>query len=253
MNNKICVIGINGRMGRLISELVQADPELELAGGIDLSPGEVLNLPVRADTAEFLDTAGIFVDFSNPAATMKYLPVITARNKTMVIGTTGFSEEEYKLIEKASRTTPILISPNMSVGVNLLFDIVERVTRILSEFDVEITEIHHRRKKDSPSGTAKRIAQIIAQAKNTSYDRIKKFRGEGATGPRGDSEVGISSIRGGDVVGEHSVMYFSDTEKIEITHSALSRSVFAAGTIEAVKYMLGKPAGLYSMKDVIGK
>jgi 4-hydroxy-tetrahydrodipicolinate reductase len=251
--NKVCIIGINGKMGSMVAQLIDKYPELELelAGGIDISEGEFLGKPVKTKIEYFIDMVNVFVDFSNKDAILNLLPAITKSRTPIVIGTTGLSAEQKNEIFSYSKEIPILLSPNMSIGINLLFEIVKKVTNVLKDYDVEIIEMHHHRKKDSPSGTAKRIAQVIATERGTNYNDSVVLRGEGITGPRKKNQIGISVVRGGEIVGEHSILFLSDNERFEITHKALSRMVFAQGTIKAIKFIITKPPGMYSMKDVL--
>lgn len=170
----------------------------------------------------------------------------------MIMGTTGFAPEEIKKINKLAKNIPFLLSPNMSLGVNLLFKLVAETAATLDDnYDIEIIETHHRFKKDAPSGTAKKLAQEIAKVKNVNLDEVTIYGREGMIGERKRREIGIHSIRGGDITGEHTVIFTTLGERLELTHKAHSRDTFAYGTIQAIKFMEGKPAGSYEMKDVL--
>jgi len=220
---KIAVSGSKGKMGSRIVELSKDDAGLELAGSFDIG-----------DKAEDLVAASdCLIEFTSPEATMEHLALCERLGKAMVIGTTGLSDAERQTIQAAAKKIPVVFSPNMSVGVNLLFKMVADAAKVLgSEYHVEIVEAHHTQKKDSPSGTAKEIARIVKELK-------------------GDGHVPIESIREDDIVGEHTIMFNSDVDTIEITHSAKTRDIFAKGALKAAKWLAGKSSGLYSMKDVL--
>ncbi|MDP3790811.1 MAG: 4-hydroxy-tetrahydrodipicolinate reductase [Candidatus Omnitrophota bacterium] len=221
---KICVSGSNGKMGSRIIDLAKEDPELNVAGQFD----------VDGNAEEAIAGCDCLIDFTAPKATMKHLAICEKNKKAIVIGTTGLSEEEKNKIGEASANIPVVLSPNMSVGVNLLFKLVEDASKILSsEYEISILEAHHAEKKDAPSGTAKEIERIV-----------KGIKGK-------DSDVAISSIREGEIVGEHTITFESDVDLIEITHSAKTRDIFAKGALQAAKFVAGKKNGLFAMKDVL--
>jgi 4-hydroxy-tetrahydrodipicolinate reductase len=221
---KICVSGSKGKMGQKIVELAKGDAELELVGSFDV--GEEAEIPMAA--------CDCLIEFTSPAATMEHLGACERLGKAMVIGTTGLSDADKQTIDAASKKIPIVFSPNMSVGVNLLFKIVADAAKTLGhEYHVEIVEAHHTEKKDAPSGTAKEIARIV-----------KEHKGEG--------HIPIESIREDEIVGEHTITFDSDVDTIEITHSAKTREIFAKGALVAAKFLAGKKSGLYTMKDVLG-
>jgi 4-hydroxy-tetrahydrodipicolinate reductase len=194
--------------------------------------------------------ANVLIDFSSAAAAETICAAATKSGTPMVIGTTGHSAEQRRFIEAAARTIPIVLAPNFSVGVNALFSLAEQTARILGEsFDVEIIEMHHRMKKDAPSGTAKTLAEVLQGVPRA--EKIRHGR-EGMVGERDKSEIGIHSVRGGDVVGEHTVIFAGDAERLELTHRASSRETFARGALRAARWVIGKPAALYSMRDVLG-
>ncbi len=242
-------------MGREISNMANASRDIEVIAGIEASGhdmiGKQLNgIDITDDIETVIEKADCIVDFTNPAATIKNLGKIKAYKKPYVTGTTGFSREELKSIDMLAKSLPVFLAPNMSVGVNHLYDLVNSSASILGNYDIEVIETHHRAKKDAPSGTAKAIAKIIEQARP---DAEFIYGREGMVGPRKDNEICINSIRGGDIVGEHRVLFFGKGEFIELRHYATSRSCFAAGALEAVRFVMKKGPGLYSMSDMLTK
>ena len=220
---KICVSGSEGKMGSRIIDLAGSDPELEVAGGFDVDGNAELGITA----------CECLIDFTSPKAAMEHLALCEKLKKSIVIGTTGLSEEEKSKIKEASNNIPIVISPNMSVGVNLLFKLIEEASKVLGEdYEVNIVEAHHAEKKDAPSGTAKEIAKIVKSVK-------------------GDIEIPIDSIREGEIVGEHTITFESDVDLLEITHSAKTRDIFAKGALKAAKFVAGRKSGLFTMKDVL--
>lgn len=262
---KIGVCGICGRMGVSVLQVLM-DRGHDLSAAFDhekargfgsdagtLIHGKPMNVAIAAINAKGVGASDGIIDFSSPAASMKLLETAREVNKPLVIGTTGFTVEEKSGIEKAARDIPILFSPNMSLGVNLLFKLTEVASRALStEYDVEIFEAHHRFKKDAPSGTAKRLLEIVRNGMRGMKDAKEVSGREGITGERTKHEIGILAMRGGDIVGEHTVYFTSIGERIELTHRATSRETLAKGAVTAMEYLSGKPAGLYTMYDVLG-
>jgi len=221
---KIGVSGSKGKMGSRIIELSKDDPELELSGSFDAGD----------EPKGTVGSCDCLIEFTTPEATIKNLELCEELGKAIVIGTTGLSHGEQDRIKAAAKKIPVVFSPNMSVGVNLLFKMLSDAARVLgAEYNIGIVEAHHIHKKDSPSGTAKEMARIIKEAK-------------------GDIEIPIESVREDEIVGEHTITFDSDADLIEITHSAKSRDIFAKGALKAAKFIAGKPAGLYTMKDVLG-
>jgi len=250
---KIVICGALGKMGADIAEVVLSDNDFKLSGAIEApdhpGQGNILgNITITPRLEDVISNADVIVDFTTPGATITHISTCSLAGKPAVIGTTGFTYSQWHEIEKASEKIPLLLSPNMSRGINLLFSVVSDVARALNDFDIEITEIHHNMKKDTPSGTAARIAEKITKVRK---DTLLLYGREGETGPRTKNEIGIHSLRGGDVVGEHTVIFAGDGERFEITHRAHSRRAFVRGTLAAVKYIVSKPAGLYSMEDVL--
>lgn len=220
---KICVSGSEGKMGSRIIDLAKEGSELQVTGEFDID----------GNAEASIEPCDCLIEFTTPKATMEHLALCEKLKKAIVIGTTGLSEKELDKIKEASKNIPIVFSPNMSVGVNLLFKLVEEAAKVLGqEYEVNILEAHHAEKKDAPSGTAKELARIIKNVK-------------------GDVEVPIDSVREGEIVGEHTITFESDVDLLEITHSAKTRDIFAKGALKAAKFVAAKKSGLFTMKDVL--
>lgn len=220
---KIAVSGSKGKMGSRILDLAKEDPELNIAGEFD----------VDGDAEKAIGPCDCLIEFTSPKATIEHLVICEKYIKAIVIGTTGLSDEEMAKIKEVSAKIPVVFSPNMSVGVNVLFRLVEESAKVLgSEYEISILEAHHAEKKDVPSGTAKEMARIVKSVK-------------------ADADVAISSVREGEIVGEHTITFESDVDLIEITHSAKTRDIFAQGALKAAKFVAGKKRGLFTMKDVL--
>jgi len=262
---KVIVCGGCGKMGSKVAQLIYQNKDMRLIGiiespshpdigkdwGIAVGLGES-GIIVKDNLEEIIQNSDQIVEFTNPQVSLKHLEIVSKHKKAMIMGTTGFSSEEIKEINKLAQDTPFLLSPNMSLGVNLLFKLAAETAAALGDdYDIEIVEAHHRFKKDAPSGTAKKLAQEIAKAKGVSLDKVAIYGREGITGERKRGEIGIHSIRSGDIAGEHTVMFTALGERLELTHKAHSRDTFAYGTIQAIKFMEGKPPGFYEMKDVL--
>jgi len=260
---RLAINGACGRMGRRLIALASDAPDmrvvaaLEAAGhpAIGRDAGEVAGvgaLGLRV-TAEWEAPANVLLDFSTPAGTLARLAEAAERKSAVVIGTTGLGSQDRTRIERAAEMIPVLRAPNMSVGMNLMFKVVGDVARALGDdYDVEIVETHHRFKKDAPSGTALRLAEAIAAAMEREVERDAVFGRHGEVGERGPREIGIHAVRGGDVVGDHTVSFITLGERIEITHRAHTRDTFARGALRAARFIAGKPPGLYTMRDVLG-
>ncbi len=255
---KVAVTGAAGRMGRTILSVCSEDPEVEVVGAVE-APGspavgsQVAGVTVTDSMEEAFSQAQVVIDFTVPEATVKALEVCRERGIAMVIGTTGLSPQQKEEVEEASRTIPIVFSPNMSVGVNLLFRLAQQVAKVLGEdYDVEIVEVHHRFKKDAPSGTALRLAEVIAEALGRDLDQCMTTGRRGNVGERNPKEIGVFAVRAGDVVGEHTVIFGGLGERIELVHRAHSRETFARGAVRAAKWVADKGPGLYTMWDVLG-
>lgn len=244
---RLIVSGIGGRMGSLIAQLAKKDPEIDLVAGIE-QPG---HSEFPSDLESVIGKADVLIDFSTPEATMEHLKIAAKHKKAIVIGTTGLTEQQIAEIDKIVKQVPCVISPNMSIGVNLMFDIAHEITKNVPNYDVEIIEAHHRNKKDAPSGTAKRLAESICNAANCSIEKTAVYGRHGVTGVRPLDQIGIHAIRAGDIVGDHTVMWAGPGEVIELTHRALSRETFANGAIQAAKFAVKVKPGKYSMQDVL--
>lgn len=243
----IIISGIAGRMGDLIAELVKRDTELKLIGGIE-KPG---NPDFPSELEPLIDKADVLIDFSAPIPTLERLRIAHKHKKAVVIGTTGFTNEQIDEIDRIAKDIPCVISPNMSPGVNLVFDLVKEITKKIPGYDIEIIESHHRNKKDAPSGTAKKIADSIAEAANISLEKSAIYGRQGMTGERPLGQIGIHAIRAGDIVGDHTVVWAGPGEVLELTHRALSRTTFANGAIKAAKFAAEAKPGKYSMVEVL--
>jgi len=244
---KIIIAGIAGRMGSLIADLAKQDKDVSVIGGVD-QPGNT-NYP--SDLESLIGKTDVVIDFSTPDATVEHAKIAHKHKKGIVIGTTAMTKEQLAIIDTLSKDIPLVISPNMSVGVNLLFNIVKEITKHLPNYDIEITESHHKNKKDAPSGTAKKLAESICEALNVSLEKTATYGRHGITGERPLGQIGIHAIRAGDIVGDHTVMWAGPGEVIELTHRALSRSTFAHGSIQAAKFLAKSKPGKYNMQDVL--
>lgn len=254
-------------MGKRIAVCADADPELEIAGALEQHGhpdigkdiGEIAGLgkigvAIVADVKKALRSADVAIDFSFHEATIENLPLVAEMKKPIVIGTTGFSPDETRKIEDFSRKIPILQAPNMSLGVNLVFKLAAEIAKALDEnYDIEIIEAHHNQKKDAPSGTAAKIAEEIASALGKSLDEVAVYgREKGVIGARKSGQIGIHAVRAGGIVGDHTIIYAGQNERIELTHRAHSRDVFASGAIYAAKFIADAKPGLYTMRDALG-
>jgi len=249
---KISVCGAAGRMGRMIIERVVSDGETELAGAVEAKGSPAVgqragNAVITDDCGAAVKISDVVIDFTSPQATLQHLESCMKEKKGIVIGTTGLSEKDIEKIKDAAKAIPVVFAPNMSVGVNLLFKLVSEIAAAVPNYDVEIVEAHHNQKKDAPSGTALKIADIIS--KELGLPQV--YGRHGITGPR-KKEIGIHAVRAGDIVGEHTVIFAGPGERIELIHRAHSRDNFAVGAVMAAKWLAGKKPGLYSMKDVLG-
>jgi len=239
---RIAINGSKGKMGQALKEAVNANSKVEYVAGFD--KGDSLK--------DSLDGFDVLIDFSRPEASLNALSICKESAKAMVIGTTGFSDSELNLINLASKEIPIVFAPNMSVGVNLTLKILETSAKVIGpDSSIEIIEAHHRYKVDSPSGTALKMGEVVANALGRDLSKCAIYGREGIEEPRDQNTIGFSSIRGGDVVGEHTVAFFMDGERVEITHKASSRMIYANGAVRAAYWLTGKSSGLYSMQDVL--
>ena len=268
---KVVIAGCSGRMGHVLLESVFADKDLQLHGALDRvgNPqlgrdageqlGVVSTIKVTDSIDDALKNADVLVDFTRPEATMAYLDACQKYDVKMIIGTTGLSAEQKLAIEVASKNIAIVFAPNMSVGVTLLINLVQSAARVLNEgYDIEILEAHHRHKVDAPSGTALRLGEAAASALGRNLAECAVYGREGVTGERDPSTIGFATVRGGDVVGDHTVLFAGTGERVELTHKASSRATFALGALRAAKFLgeknavTGKKSGLFDMQDVLG-
>jgi len=258
---KIILSGCSGYMGRVVTALVDADPEVSIIAGIDLNVNKQSSYPVFVnsddiagdpDTSGFLDQADCIIDFSAPSALDGLFDLALSKQIPVILCATGYSPEQLAEINKVSKRISVFRSGNMSLGINLLAELIKRACTVLGEdFDVEIIERHHRRKVDAPSGTALMLADAAAAA--LPYDPEYIYERESRREPRGKRDIGISSVRGGTVVGVHDVIFSGTDEVLELRHTAASRDIFAAGALKAAKFMINKPPGLYDMNDVLAQ
>ena len=257
---KVAIAGAGGRMGRTLVDGVVASSDLLLAVALEVAGSPLVGQSAAPGSAVLVSDdigaiadADVLIDFTRPAGTLAHLEQCVRHGRAIVIGTTGFSDEERQRIDAASRNIPIVFSPNMSVGVNVTLKLIELATKALAEdYDIEVLEMHHKHKIDAPSGTALRIGEVIAGAMDQKLDDSAVYSREGVTGERKKKSIGFAVLRGGDVVGEHTVMFAGDGERVEITHRATSRNTFAGGALRAARFLIGRPPGLYRMDDVLG-
>lgn len=260
-----CSIGIHGasgRMGRALIDAVAADSQCTLSAAIVREGSDTLGLDAGTlagigaqgveITSDLNAASDVLIDFSLPEPSVAVANACVALNRPLVIGTTGFSAEQLEQIHAAAHKIPLLLAPNMSVGVNLAFKLIEMAARVLADdVDIEVIEAHHRNKVDAPSGTAVRIGELLADATGRNLDGVAIYGREGNTGVRDRETIGFSTVRAGDIVGEHTVLFAGEGERIEITHRASSRSNFALGGVRAAKWLRDQRPGLYSMDDVL--
>jgi 4-hydroxy-tetrahydrodipicolinate reductase len=243
MSLKIAVAGASGRMGRMLIEAVESAADCTLAGTLDIG----------RDIDAHLADAQVLIDFTRPEGTMAHLAACRARGVKMVIGTTGFSDAQNAEIADHAKYIALMVSPNMSVGVNVVLRLLDTAARALAQgFDIEIVEAHHRHKVDAPSGTALKMGEVVAAALGRNLKQHAVYGREGVTGERDPSTIGFATVRGGDIVGDHTVMFCGTGERIEIAHKSSSRATYAQGALRAAKFLIDKPNGLFDMNDVLG-
>ena len=261
----VMVTGATGRMGRRVIDLVHADPDLELVGAVTHAAhpavgrdaGEVagvgpLGIVVEHDCARALPQAEVIIDFSVADAALAYTRLAATHQKAMVIGTTGFTAAQHEEIRRLSQHMRCFMAPNMSVGVHVMFQVLRQLVTLLGpEYDVEILEAHHRTKIDAPSGTALRMAAIVAEARDKQLDDVAVYGRRGVIGQRSDAEIGIQVIRAGEIVGEHTVLFGGPGERLELVHRSQSRDTFARGALRAAKWVMQQAFGLYSMEELL--
>jgi 4-hydroxy-tetrahydrodipicolinate reductase len=262
---KIAVAGASGRMGRMLIEAIQQADDLILAGALDVpgsanlgsdaaaflgTPAKVL---IESDLAKGLAGVDVLIDFTRPEGTLKHAQYCAEHDIKMIIGTTGLEPAHKEAIAAAAQKTAIMLSPNMSVGVNVTLKLLEMAAKSFAEgYDIEIIEAHHRHKIDAPSGTALKMGEVIADALGRKLDDVAVYAREGITGPREPSSIGFAAVRGGDIIGDHTVMFAGTGERIEISHKSSSRVSYAHGSLRAARYLADKQTGLYDMQDVLG-
>lgn len=240
---KILITGCKGRMGQAVISAVEAEPETVVGAAIDA--GDSLE--------DALGKCDVVIDFTSHHFTDELIAACLKQRKPLVMGTTGHTADELANIRKAAKTLPLVLAPNFSVGVNTLFWLTRKAAQILGEdFDLEVVEMHHRMKTDSPSGTARRLVEILCEETGVSYEKDTRHGRKGDVGARTKKEIGVHALRGGDVVGDHTVVFANVGERVELTHKASSRDTFAKGSVRAAKWLADKPAGLYDMQDVLG-
>ena len=263
---KAIVTGCAGKMGRRIVNAVESAGGIELCGGTEVSAspfvgqdiGEVSaigkkGIPISASLTEIIGACDVIIDFSVPSASLEHFLMAREAGKAIVIGTTGFNEDHWKTFDSMAKSSRAVIAPNMSVGVNVLFKLAREAARIMVRpYELEIVEIHHNLKEDAPSGTAVKLAEIAAEAVGRDLKKVGVYGRHGVTGKRKAEEIGVMTLRGGDVVGEHTVMFAGAGERVELTHRAWSRDNFANGSVIAAKWVVNQPNGVYDMQDALG-
>ncbi len=263
--HRIAIAGASGRMGRMLIEAVQNADDAALAGALDIagSPalgadaaaflGQTSGVLITSDLREGLKNAKYLIDFTRPEGTMAHLRVCRELGVNLIIGTTGFTEEQKAEIKDAARDIAIVMAPNMSVGVNVVLKLLAQAAKALKEgYDIEIIEAHHRHKVDAPSGTALKMGEVVADAIGRDLKACAVYGREGVTGERDPSTIGFATVRGGDIVGDHTVLFAGTGERIEITHKSSSRATYAQGSLRAVRFLAHQPHGLFGMDDVLG-
>lgn len=263
---KVGVVGCAGRMGQMLLRMLINAPGIVVVGGTErrgsaalgqdlgaLAGAEPLGISVSDDPSLLFDSADVVVDFTNPTATVSHAQMAAKTGCALVIGTTGFDSDQLQALYRVAQRAPVVLAANMSLGVNLLQQVVEEVARILDpDWDIEIIEMHHKHKVDAPSGTALALGEAAARGRGQQLRRIARRSRDGQVGPRVKGEIGFAALRGGDVVGDHTVIFAAEGERVEITHRASSREIFARGALKSVLWAAGKKPGLYSMRDVLG-
>lgn len=260
---KLAIAGASGRMGQMLIQATLESPDMELAAALDRpdSPalgrdagefmGRVTGVKIRADL-EAMAEADVLIDFTRPEATLAHLPVAAANGVKVVIGTTGFDAAGRAAIEDVATRTAVVFAPNMSVGVNATFKLLAEAAKILGGYDIEIVEMHHRHKVDAPSGTALEMGRVIARAQDVDLDEVAVYERYGHTGERKPGSIGFATLRGGDVVGDHTVIFAAPGERIEISHKSSSRLGYATGSLRAARFLGERERGLFDMSAVLG-
>jgi len=255
---RVCVLGPSGRMGRAVLDAAAGQDDIRIAAAVGRPEASGLGATVggvvaTADLEAGLAACDVYIDFTTPAATRAAAEAAARHRRAAVIGTTGLGPADAAAVEQLARVAPIVVAANFSLGVNLVLGMVRQAARALGPaWDAEVVETHHRAKRDAPSGTALMIARAIAAGHGADYDRVKRHARDGDVGPRPRGEIGVASIRGGDVVGEHTAYFFGPGERLEISHRATSRAIFAGGALRAAAWVCRQPPGRYDMLDVLG-
>jgi 4-hydroxy-tetrahydrodipicolinate reductase len=260
----IAIAGSSGRMGRALLEAVAQAEDLRLCAALEQSGspylgrdageliGTTFGVRIMDDAALALSACDVLIDFTRPEGTLMHLDVCRTERVKMVVGTTGFSADQKEELHAASQYIPVVLAPNMSVGVNVTLKLVELAARVLREgYDIEIIEAHHRHKVDAPSGTALRMGEVAAEARGKNLSEVAVYGREGITGERVPGAIGFATVRGGDIVGDHTVLFAGVGERIEVSHKAGSRTTFAAGALRAARFLADKERGLFDMQDVL--
>lgn len=262
---KTVVVGAAGRMGCRLVSLIKESPSLMLTGALEVKghpslgkdAGETAGsghagVSITDNLPSLLEQGEVLIDFSAPEPTLEHMRTVVRHRRAMVVGTTGFSPTQLEELKSLAQEIPCIFSPNMSVGINLLCKVIGEMARTLGDdYDIEVIEAHHRLKKDAPSGTALKLAEVLAHAVNRDLDQVGVFSRRGIIGERGKREIGIQTIRAGDIVGDHTILFGGIGERIEVTHRASSRDTFAQGALRAAKWIAHQPPGLYDMMDVL--
>jgi len=250
---RVAIAGASGRMGLALLEAAATTEGVALGAAVDLAASTWGGVSIGTDVASALENSDVLIDFTRPAGTLANLRAVVAAKRAIVIGTTGFEAAQLADIREAAKAVPIVMAPNMSVGVNVAMRLVELAAKSLGpDYDVEVFEMHHRKKVDAPSGTALKLGEVAAAARGASLERDAVFGRQGQTGERKAGTIGFSVARGGDIVGDHTVYFAGPGERIEITHRSASRANYAQGAMRAAKFVAGRKPGLYDMGDVLG-
>jgi 4-hydroxy-tetrahydrodipicolinate reductase len=261
---KVVIAGCSGRMGKTLLECVAQADDLILHAALDHTASSALDkdasefggmrgIKIGADVSAALRGADVLIDFTRPEGTLQHLEICRQLGVNIVVGTTGFTAQQKAVLGAAAQKIGVVFAPNMSVGVNLTFKLLETAAKVLSHgYDIEIIEAHHRHKVDAPSGTALGMGEVVARTLGRDLDKCAVYGREGVTGERDPSTIGFATVRGGDIVGDHTVLFAGTGERIEITHKASSRATFALGALRAARFLKTNPAGMYDMQDVLG-
>lgn len=248
---KVIISGCNGHMGRVVAEICTADPQVSVVAGFDILGSADRDFPVYSAPDQFTGEADVVIDFSHPAALTPLLSFCKSHGVAAVLATTGYSSEQLAEIDEAAKAVPVFRSANMSLGINVMLELIKKAAAVLDGYDIEIVERHHNRKVDAPSGTALMLADAAASA--LSHEPNYVYERSSVRHPRDKREIGISSVRGGTIVGDHEVIFAGRDEVFELHHHAASREIFANGAVNASKFLIGKEPGLYSMADLVAE